>query len=460
MATTPKDALSGGPMAFAAGASAHQPVEVSRFLAEFGLRNVDDLKAYIRRLETAVNLSAMADSLPPGAGGGVSIVNTAGHILRADGEFAKRRGVAPENLAGRDIRQVLEEMNSGRVGCVPRSGPDGEDRPDDDLVTIHGQSKEIMKAKQLAQRAAATDLTVLLTGESGTGKELFARAIHQMSPRAVRPFVALNCAAIPESLMEAEVFGYAAGAFTGARKGGKPGRFELAHQGTIFLDEVGDLAPALQAKLLRVLQEGEIEKIGATAPVRVDVRVIAATNKNLGTMAETGRFRKDLYYRLNVLRVHLPTLRDRPQDIPILAAIIIDRYNRRYAGLAPKALTPEAMDLLTRYSWPGNIRELQNTLRTVFSTEDAPEIRPEHLPAHLQQLARVPRGVGQKTLDKVVEEVEREMIAEALRATGGNRAKSARLLGLPRSSFYEKLERYGLGHEPEQEVARGAVGDD
>ncbi len=460
MATTSRDALSGGPAAFAAGASARQQAEMARFLVEFGLRNVDDLKAYIRRLETAVNLSAMADSLPPGAGVGVSIVDTAGHILRADGEFAKRRGVSPENLAGRDIRQVLEEINSGQAGCVPRSGPDGEDHSDDALVTIHGQSKEIMKAKQLAQRAAATDLTVLLTGESGTGKDLFARAIHQMSPRAARPFVAVNCAAIPESLMEAEVFGYASGAFTGARKGGKPGKFELAHQGTIFLDEVGDLAPALQAKLLRVLQEGEIEKIGATAPVRVDVRVIAATNKNLAAMAETGRFRKDLYYRLNVLRVHLPPLRDRPQDTPILAAIIMDRYNRRYAGLTPKALTPEAMDLLTRYSWPGNIRELQNTLRTVFSMEDAPEIKPEHLPPHIQQLARVPRGVGQKTLDKVVEEVEREMIAEALRATGGNRAKSSRLLGLPRSSFYEKLERYGLGHDPEREVATDAVGDD
>ncbi len=426
MAATSRQALSGGPVAFAAGASAgHQQGAIARFLAEFGLRNVDELKAYIRRLETAVNLSAMADSLPSRLGGGVSIVDAVG-----------RAPLAPAVAA-----------------------PEGEGHSGEGLVAIHGQSKEIHKARQLAQRAAATDLTVLLTGESGTGKELFARAIHQMSPRAARPFVAVDCAAIPESLMEAEVFGYASGAFIGARKGGKPGQFELAHRGTIFLDEVGDLAPALQAKLLRVLQKGEIEKVGSAAPVRVDVRVIAATSKNLSTMAETGRFRKDLYHHLNVLRIHLPPLRERPEDIPVLAAILMDRYNQRYAGLAPKVLTPEALDLLTRYSWPGNIRELQNALRTVFSLEDAREIKPEHLPQHLKQLARVPRGLGQKTLNKVVEEVEREMITEALRATGGNRAKSARLIGLPRSSFYEKLERYGLNRDLPRDLPRGLPTD-
>ncbi|HEY3315502.1 MAG TPA: sigma 54-interacting transcriptional regulator [Bacillota bacterium] len=435
----------GGPVAFTAGVSGRNQSETARFLAEFGLRNLDDLKAYIRRLETAVNVSALADSLPAAAGEGVSIVGSGGRILRADGAFAEKRGLPAEALTGRDVRQVLEEIAAGSPRVAPKRNGEGDSADEaTGLAAIHGHSKEIQKAKQLAQKAAATDLTVLITGESGTGKELFAKAIHQMSPRSTRPYVAINCAAIPESLMEAEMFGYASGAFTGAKRGGNPGKFEQAHRGTIFLDEVGDLASLLQGKLLRVLQDGEIEKIGATTPFNVDVRVITATNKKLSSMAETGRFRRDLYYRLNVLRIHLPPLRERPEDIPLLATIFLDRFNRRYAGLAPRSITSEALDVLTRYSWPGNVRELQNTLRSVFSLEDAREIKPEHLPPHLRQLARVPRGLGQKSLEKVVEEVEREMILEALRATGNNRAKSARLLGLPRSSFYEKLDRYEL----------------
>lgn len=459
MAAT-REVFSGGPVAFVAGASGRQQGEVARFLAEFGLRNIDDLKAYIHRLETAVNLSTMVEALPAGAGEGVSIVDATGRILRVDAEFARRRGLPPEALTGRDIRRVLEEMgemNPGRAPLPSAVDPDA-DRPGMGLTVIVGGSREISKAKLLARRAAATDLTVLLTGESGTGKRLFARAIHELSPRAARPFVAVNCAVVPGTATEVEMFGYAPAVFTGARKDGRPGRFEAAQRGTIFLHEVGDLTPALQAKLLRVLEEGVIERIGSAAPIPVDVRVIAASSRNLSAMAEAGRFRKDLYQRLNVLRIHLPPLRERPEDIPVLTAFIMDRYNRRYARLSPKALTAGAMALLTRYSWPGNVRELEETLRTLFALEGAREIGPEHLPPHLRELIRVSPGLGRKTLTKVVEEVEREMILEALRATGGNRAKSARLLGLPRSSFYEKLQRYDLAREAPR-IPWDAAGD-
>ncbi len=310
------------------------------------------------------------------------------------------------------------------------------------LQDIYGCSSAISRLKDLAVRAAKTDFPILLTGESGTGKELFAHAIHNLSRRAGAPFMAINCAAIPESLLESELFGYEAGAFTGASKSGKAGRLEVAAGGTVFLDEVGLMPLALQPKLLRLLQYGEIEKIGATGRLRVDVRVIAATNRPLSMLVAEGQFREDLYYRLNVIGMEIPPLRQRSEDIPVIAAAIMQRLNATYPELS-KQISPEAMSLLQCYVWPGNVRELENLLQRLFALVDGQMLLPHHLggllPGGPWEGASPVASLGQH-----LALVEKDMIQEALRNTGGNKSQAARLLGVPRSSLYEKMNSYGL----------------
>lgn len=324
------------------------------------------------------------------------------------------------------------------------------------FTDIIGESPVMIAAKELARRAANTEANVLLLGESGTGKELFAHAIHSASARKDGPFLKVNCASIPESLLESELFGYEEGAFTGARKGGKPGKFELANGGTIFLDEIGDMSLAMQAKLLRVLQEGEIEKVGSTQTKRINVRVIAATNHDLKLKVQHGEFREDLYYRLEVILIKIPPLRKRLQDIHLLVQYLVSALCKKY-GKELLEITPPVYELLASYSWPGNVRELFNVLEGAICLTDKPVLEVSDLPPHFLERAAVsgringPENLQQQwpdslasAVENVVNEAEKTAIQRALEFTQGNKRKAARVLGIARSTFYEKLKKYDL----------------
>jgi len=289
---------------------------------------------------------------------------------------------------------------------------------------------------------AASPSTVLIQGETGTGKELVARTLHGMSPRKDGPFVAVNCGALPDTLLESELFGYKAGAFTDARKD-KPGRFALAKGGTLFLDEIGETSPALQVRLLRVLQERVYEPLGATKPERADVRVIVATNRDLLARCREGAFREDLYYRINVVRVELPPLRRRAEDVPLLAEQFIARFNR-LQGRRVSGLAPEALSLLMAYDWPGNVRELENAIERAFVLCPSGRIGVEHLPetiAGVRSGARPQEGCGLRDVRKAI---DAQAIRAALERHGGNRAAAARELGVHKTTLFRKINALGL----------------
>ena len=315
------------------------------------------------------------------------------------------------------------------------------------IESIIGSGEKIQWLKMIALRAAKGQSTVLVTGESGTGKELFAQAIHYASNRRHGPFIKINCASIPENLLESELFGYEEGAFTGARKGGKPGKFELANGGTIFLDEIGDMSMPMQAKLLRVLQEREVERVGGTKTSSVDVRVIAATNQDLETMMSQGTFRQDLYYRLNIIALHIPPLRERREDLPELCEALLRKVNRTLQ-FDVDGVSREAMELLMQYDWPGNVRELENVLeRSVNLMDEVGDILPEHLPPTMRRPATKPALSNQeetKELAGIMEEAEKQAIYKALETAGGNRSQAAKILGIHRSGFYQKLSKYQI----------------
>ncbi len=309
---------------------------------------------------------------------------------------------------------------------------------------VVAQSAAMRRVMDLVSRVAPHPTTVLITGESGTGKEVIARAIHRMSPRRAARFVAVNCAAIPEHLLESELFGHVRGAFTGAAAD-RQGLFEEADGGTLLLDEVGDLPLALQAKLLRALQEGEIRRVGESRSRRVDVRVLAATARDLERDVAGGRFREDLYYRLNVVRIHLPPLRERPEDLEPLAAQFLERAEERYGRRL--SLPPESLAALTRRPWPGNIRELENVIEraAVLSPDGVLRIEPaapEPSPAGAET---EPVGAQVPSLRHAVEQAERQAIRLALEAASGNRAQAAKLLGISSRNLFYKLKRLGLG---------------
>jgi len=310
---------------------------------------------------------------------------------------------------------------------------------------IIGTSAAIEEAKRLALKAADGNSTVLLLGESGVGKELFAHAIHHTSPRRSKAFVRINCSSIPRELMESELFGYEAGAFTGASRKGKPGKFELANQGTMFLDEIGDMPLEMQAKLLRVLQEREVERVGGTKTLAVDFRLIAATNADPEALVKAGRLRRDLFYRLNVVPIRIPPLRERREDLPGLSRHLLTRLQEEQ-GVRPLALSPEVLGLFQRYDWPGNIRELTNVLERASYTADGPQIEIEHLPLLLQDVrSGRPSERRGSNLRLAVQEAEREAVLQALRMAKGNKAKAAKLLGIHRTGLYQKLARLNLG---------------
>ncbi len=310
--------------------------------------------------------------------------------------------------------------------------------------SIVGDGAAITAAKEEAQRASRTDSTVLLRGETGTGKELFAHAIHAAGPRKTGPFIKLNCAAVPAELLESELFGYEEGAFTGARRGGKPGKFELAAGGTLFLDEIGDMPLPMQAKLLRVLQEKEVDRLGGTGTRRVDLRLIAATGRNLEEQVGQGTFRADLYYRVNVIPIRIPPLRERPEDLRALSEAFLARLSAD-TGEPKRRISAGLLDILRAYPWPGNVRELQNGLERAVAMSPGEVLSQEHFPAHLLRSALGARKeVAPGSLGAIKAEAERSAILSALAAVGGNRTRAAELLRIHRVKLHEKIKRYGI----------------
>jgi len=315
---------------------------------------------------------------------------------------------------------------------------------------IIGQSGPMLRIFDIMGQVAATDATVLIQGESGTGKELVARAIHNFSPRRARPFVALNCAALSESILESELFGHEKGAFTGADQQ-RRGRFEYAQRGTLFLDEVGDMPLSTQIKLLRVIEYREIVRVGSNVPIRVDVRLIAGTNQNLEQLVREKRFREDLYFRLNVVRIDLPPLRERLEDIPLLVEAFIKEFNQAH-GKQVKGITPELRKALYRYPWPGNVRELRNCIEAMVVTSRSEVLDVADLPPYIvsgaapvRSASALPTALPQGQPEGMpLEEVEKQAIRRTLEITGGNRKEAARILKIPERTLYRKLDRYGL----------------
>ena len=310
------------------------------------------------------------------------------------------------------------------------------------LEHILTQNLRVMGIKREAGQIARSSSTVLLTGESGVGKDMFARGIHEASPRARGPFIKVNCVSIPETLFESELFGYAPGSFTGALKSGKPGYFERAHTGTVFLDEIGDMPMSIQVKLLQVLQEKEFTRVGGTEKQTVDVRIIAATNSDLREAIAKKSFREDLYYRLNVIEFHIPPLRERTDDIILLANSFIEKYNR-ILGSKVTGISQEAQEVLRSYYWPGNIRELENAIERAANYVWEGEITVENLPG------QIINGEGARITEKPaynssLKYFQREMLLDALKQTNGNRSAAARLMKLSRSAFYERLKKYNI----------------
>ncbi|MCC6764103.1 MAG: sigma-54-dependent Fis family transcriptional regulator [Deltaproteobacteria bacterium] len=328
----------------------------------------------------------------------------------------------------------LERENRRLREVIERSQGFGE---------IIGQSVAMRGLYQAIDALAQNTTTVLITGESGTGKELVARSIHQRSARAERPFVALNCGAVSDTLLDSQLFGHRRGAFTGA-VADHEGVFQAAHGGTLFLDEIADIPAALQVKFLRAIQEREVTPLGTTRPLKIDVRLIAATNRDLVAEVQAGAFRSDLYYRLNVVHLPLPPLRERREDVALLARHFVERYARQF-NVAPKAIQPAALALLERYDWPGNIRELENVIERCFALAPSDDITPASL-GHLVAAPPAPSGDGLDFGSAVpsLEATERQLIAAALRQAKGNKNRTARLLGIDRQRLYRKIEKYGL----------------
>jgi transcriptional regulator with PAS, ATPase and Fis domain len=322
-----------------------------------------------------------------------------------------------------------------------------------------GSSQPFLAAKNLAERISASNSSVLLIGESGTGKELFAHAIHNHSLRCSLPFVAINCASIPEHLLESELFGYDDGAFTGAKKGGKKGQFEMANNGTLFLDEIGDMPLSMQSKLLRVLQEKEVQRVGGQKSIPVDVRIIAATHRNLEKMVDEGKFRRDLYYRLNVIKIEIPSLNKRKEDIKLISMGLLKKLERKFFRTGIE-ISKEVEQRLMEHSWPGNIRELENVLERAINVLDGQTIEVFHLPLYLRELelqssSQVDSPVANtKPVEKLsspipplketLAQVEKEAIINALTVTNGNKQEAARLLEIGKTRFYEKCKLYDI----------------
>jgi two-component system, NtrC family, response regulator AtoC len=330
------------------------------------------------------------------------------------------------------------------------SGSPGSER--NQVAEIEGKSQRMLDVYKLVARVASSTATVLVVGESGTGKELVARAIHNRSPRASKPFVPVNCTALSESLLESELFGHARGAFTGAIAA-KRGLFETANGGTLFLDEIGDMGPKMQAQILRVLQDGEVRPVGGTEAIRVDVRLVCATNRDLEAEVKAGRFREDLYFRINVVTVRMPPLRERTGDIPILVRHFINKVARR-EGRAEASVSPEALDVLCHHSWPGNVRELENAIERAVAVAKGNVVLPSDLPVEVYGGAPV---VESSIIDDrpTLGELEKRYIALVLAECGGNKKRAAEKLGIDRRTLYRAIERSGETADSDEDGDEG-----
>jgi len=365
---------------------------------------------------------------------GKPIVNRSVYIVRSDGSripisvsTALLRDEAGDVIGGaetfRDL-SVEEELRRELHGRYSF----------EDMIS---KNHELQRIFNTLPDVAESESTVLIIGESGTGKELMARAIHNLSPRSGGPLVVVNCGALPDTLLESELFGHKAGAFTDAKRD-RAGRFALADGGTIFLDEIGDVSTALQARLLRVLQDGSYEPLGATKTEHADVRVVAATNKDIAAMVETGEFRNDLYYRINVITIEIPPLRERREDIPLLIEHFLDRFNR-LKGKDVKGVSPDALQILMRHDYPGNVRELENAIEHAFAVCRGSRIRSDHLPPRL-----LPAGGAGLGLPASLDEAEADFLMRALASHGWNRAATARDLGIHKTTLWRKMKRLGI----------------
>lgn len=353
--------------------------------------------------------------------GAVTVFRTSDELLELYGAFRRAHGLV-------DYYKRLSTTSSPEIKGFSE---------------IVGRGALMSEAIKLAAQVAPTDATVLITGENGVGKDVFAQAIHRASKRDDRPFIAVNSGAIPDTLLESELFGFDSGAFTGAARGGKLGKFELAQGGTLFLDEIGDMTPAMQAKLLRVLQNKEIEKIGGSRVVKVDVRVLAATNANLEAMVAQGTFRQDLFYRLNVFPLHLPALRDRREDIPRLAQHFLDQCCNLYQKRIVYA--PESFEALQQAEWPGNVRQLRNAIERAVIVCDGAVLVPDDFGNSLSvKVAQAEAKAPASALKSAIRSVEKRAYEEAIAASGGNRSKAMNELGVSRRTFYKRLAELGI----------------
>lgn len=467
-----------------------RPEEAARWLAQSVSRNPQQISAYVglgdmamenRDYSNAVDKYTTAMSLNP-LGDEVAdwhlklgmAYQQTGNVAEAIKELRWVTLRDPHNITALEhLRRLYEEGGAAAAelaadvpsvdneGASPIFGLTASGEPEDaDAIPIIGHSPEMRRVMRHARLAAASDATVLITGEHGTGKELIARAIYQNSPRNDKPFVVVNCAAIPETLLESDLFGHEKGAFTGAAMR-KLGRFEIANTGTIFLDEIGDLGSPMQVKLLRVLQEREFNRVGGNDTVHVDVRVIAATNRDVDQMIRQGLFREDLFYRLNVLPIYVPPLRERREDVPLLVKYFVDRFCRRH----PKAhiqFTAEEMELFLDYNWPGNVRELENMIeRAVVMGTQSGLFMQELL--RLRVSGQAPGSVAAGSTKRAaeaptnmsLEDLERAHIQRVLRSTGSNQKRAAEILGINQSTLWRKLRRYGM-----REAGSGTDGDE
>lgn len=334
----------------------------------------------------------------------------------------------------KSVKQIVQRMENSREDL--EISKEEKKSIENQMIIESEAMKNIMK---MIRQVADSKASVIFYGETGTGKELAAHAVHNYSDRAGRPFIKVNCAAIPEQLLESELFGYEKGAFTGAAMK-KPGRFELADGGSIFLDEIGDIPPGVQAKLLRVLQEKEFEHLGGIKTIRVDVRIIAATNRNLKENVQNGKFREDLYYRLNVVPITMPSLRERPEDIPRLIEHFLYRSSV-ISGRKPKGISRAAIDKMTKYNWPGNIRELENAIERCVVITSNDEIQIEDLPP---LIINNDKFDGMSTLNETIDNTERDIIINTLRECSGNRTKASMVLGISRRSLHRKIAKYDI----------------
>lgn len=350
-----------------------------------------------------------------------------------------------DKVIGAMVRTIFLDMNVAKkvaTKCIPEHELNSKNKNLFTCMDVIGETKSMLYVKKLARKASRTNSNLLITGESGTGKEVIAQAVHSRSDRREKPFISVNCGAIPDTLLESELFGYVSGAFTGAIKGGKPGKFELANGGTILLDEIGDMPCQMQVKLLRVLQEREIWRIGATTSTKLDVRVMASTHQDLLKLINEHKFREDLYYRLNVLKIDMPPLRERIEDLPLLIEKLIRKINKRM-GSDIKGIDAESIELLKQYHWPGNVRELENILEQAVNWSDEEIINLKDLPIKPWEKMVLANSKPDDNLNykDFVDETERNLIVEALNKADGNKAEAARLLNMQRSVLYKKLKR-------------------